>query len=85
MASVSFATDILPMFRRIDIDHMGRMGIKLDDYAYMSDPAGDHQHARSVFDSVSGKAQPQMPPGGPYWDKTQLDTFAQWMTDGYNP
>jgi hypothetical protein len=35
---VSFARDITPLFRDVDISHMTRHGIKLDDYTFMSDP-----------------------------------------------
>ena len=35
---VSFARDIRPLFRAVDISHMARHGIKLDDYTFMSDP-----------------------------------------------
>jgi len=35
---VSFARDILPMFRPIDIEHISKHNILLDDYTYMSDP-----------------------------------------------
>ena len=37
--AVSFARDILPLFRAIDIAHMKGPGVLLDSYAYMSDPA----------------------------------------------
>ena len=30
---ISFARDILPLFRPIDIKHMAPMGVLLDDYA----------------------------------------------------
>jgi hypothetical protein len=35
---VSFARDIRPLFRPVDISHMKAHGIKLDDYTFMSDP-----------------------------------------------
>ena len=38
MPKVSFATDIKPLFRPVDISHMKPHGIKLDDYTYMSNP-----------------------------------------------
>ena len=36
---ISFEKDIKPMFRPIDIEHMKRYNVPLDDYTYMSDPA----------------------------------------------
>ncbi len=38
MPQVSFARDIRPLFRDVDISHMEPHGIKLDDYTFMSDP-----------------------------------------------
>jgi len=78
--SVSFAKDILPLFRAIDIDHMGRRGVRLNDYKYMSDPGDDHANAQAVLDTLKNK---EMPPGGPYWPQDKLDLFAKWMAEGY--
>lgn len=83
MPQISFATDIKPLFRPIDISHMKRAGVLLDDYAYMSNPT----NANSVLEAVSprGDKPPSMPPGGPYWTADQLGLFAQWQKDGYKP
>lgn len=83
MPQVSFAADIKPLFRAIDISHMKSLGVELDDYTYMSDPA----NADSVLAALSpqnGKPA-SMPPGGPYWSSAQLALFAQWQEDGYQP
>ncbi|MCF3973985.1 hypothetical protein L1965_09940 [Paracoccus sp. EGI L200073] len=71
------------------------MGVKLDDYTWMSDPAGgtlgscnnfaDHMNARTVYAKLTGTCQPQMPLGGTAWDQSDLDLFDQWMTDGFKP
>jgi hypothetical protein len=37
MSAVSFAADIKPLFRPVDVAHMKPHGVKLDDYQYMSD------------------------------------------------
>jgi hypothetical protein len=79
---VSFEKDIKPMFRPIDIEHMKRYKVPLDDYAYMSDSANDHGHANSVEETLKNKS---MPPGGPYWDEKQLDLYSKWKSDGYQP
>ncbi len=83
MAQVSFAADIKPLFRAIDVSHMKRFGVELDDYTYMSDPA----NANSVLANLSPQngEPPSMPPGGPYWTADQLALFAQWQKDGYRP
>jgi hypothetical protein len=63
---VSFACDITPLFRDVDISHMAWHGIKLDDYTFLSDPDN--------ADKVLGVLLPQegdppsMPPGGAVLD-----------------
>jgi hypothetical protein len=83
MPQVSFAADIKPLFRAIDISHMKSFGVELDDYTYMSKPA----NANSVLATLSPRngQPPSMPPGGPYWTPAQLALFAQWQKDGYQP
>ena len=88
----SFATDILPLFRPIDIGCMRPQphGVLLDDVDYMSDATGDgiypdHANARHVYGHLTGHEHPRMPKGGPFWSDTDLATFAQWMEDGFLP
>jgi hypothetical protein len=83
MPKVSFATDIKPLFRAVDISHMKSFGVKLDDYNYMSDPT----NADSVLANLSphNGEPPSMPPGGPYWTADQLALFTKWREDGYQP
>ncbi len=83
MPQVSFAADIKPLFRVIDIAHMNPLGVELDDYAYMSNPG----NANTVLAALSphNGEPPSMPPGGPYWTAAQLALFAQWQKDGYQP
>jgi hypothetical protein len=83
--ATSFARDIKPLFRPIDVDHMSPYGVELDDYAYMSDAADDHRNARAVLEYLTGEQTPQMPPGGPYWDRAALELYGRWMADGYPP
>ncbi len=79
---VSFARDIRPLFRPIDVEHMKVHKVLLDDYTYMSDPARDHGNAQAVEDTL---VKQTMPPGGPYWNAQQLAIFKQWRSDGYHP
>ena len=79
---VSFARDIKPLFRTVDVDHMGPLGVLLDDYAYMSDATDDHVNANAVLDVLKNH---RMPPGGPFWSQDKLDLFSKWMADGYKP
>jgi hypothetical protein len=85
---LSFAKSIAPLFRAADVTCMKRYGVRLDDYAYMSNPDGDgtfadHANARDVYAHLTGATPPQMPMGGPYWSNVQLKLFEQWMTDGF--
>ena len=69
------------MFRAIDISHMKPFGVKLDDYAYMSNP----DNANKVLATLSphDSEPPSMPPGGPFWTNDKLALLAQWQKDGY--
>ena len=75
--SVSFAADIRPLFRQVDIDHMRPLNV-LDDYGFMS----KLENAVMVHDFLSGNKQPQMPPDKP-WPQDQIALFARWMAAGY--
>jgi len=79
---VSFERDIRPLFRQIDIDHMNKHNVLLDNYTYMSDPSNDHGNAQDVEDSLTKQS---MPPGGPYWSDEQLILYRQWRSGGYLP
>jgi len=76
MPQVSFAADIKPLFRSVDISHMKRFSIDLDDYTYMSNPENTNRVLATL--SPSDGAPPSMPPGGPYWSPAQLAVFKQW-------
>jgi len=80
---VSFSTDIKPLFRDIDISHMKRFGVELDNYDYLSNP----DNANRVLATLSPRdgQPPSMPPGGPYWTEVQLALFARWQQGGYKP
>lgn len=79
---VSFAKDIRPLFRQMDIDHMNEYNVLLDNYTYMSDPSNNHGNAQAVEDTLANQS---MPPGGPYWSGEQLTLYRQWRSDGYLP
>jgi hypothetical protein len=83
MPQVSFAADIRPLFRVVDVSHMKKFKIELDDYTYMSNP----NNAAKVLAALSphDADPPSMPPGGPYWTADKLALFAQWQKDGYPP
>jgi hypothetical protein len=83
MPQVSFAADIKPLFRDVDVSHMKRLGVELDSYTYMSNP----ENAEAVLATLSPHdgEPPSMPPGGPYWTSSQLELFEHWQKDGYQP
>lgn len=87
----SYQTDIRPLFRDRDIDCMAGHDVYLDDYAYMSNPAGnakypDHANARMVHcHLIADGCKRRMPLGGPYWPETQLQLYQQWVDEGCPP
>jgi hypothetical protein len=80
-AAVSFNADILPMFTEMDINHMKRFGVLLDDYSSMSDPTKAH----AVYETVSTGSMPPSRSGEPPWTPSQVALFQQWIEDGYQP
>jgi hypothetical protein len=77
----SFKSDILPLFTTIDVEHMKRYGVSLDDYAYMSQPA----NAKRVHDTVSSGSMPPADSGESRWSPQQVELFKAWMDGGYQP
>jgi len=80
----TFLSDILPLFRSGDIACMTPTGVRLGDVDWMCDaqPArgfADHGNARSVFAVLS---RGSMPPDG-RWSPSRLQTYEQWMQDGF--
>ena len=64
-------------FRAVDVSHMKRFGVELDNYTYMSNP--DNAKVIATLSPHDGEP-PTMPPVGPYWTSYQLALFAQWHT-----
>ena len=60
VGKVSFASDVRPLFRSVDIEHMKGMDILLDDYKYMSDATNQYENAKRVYDSLTGKTEPRI-------------------------
>jgi hypothetical protein len=79
--TVSFETDILPLFTSMDIEHMGRVGLALDDYSSMSQPA----IASAVYEQVSSGGMPPSDSGEQPWSQDQVALFKAWMEGGYQP
>jgi hypothetical protein len=71
----SFARDVRPLFTQEDIDHMLDVDPDLDlgDYQSVKD------HADAIYQVLSSGA---MPPGQP-WPSSQVETFKNWMDQGF--
>ena len=82
MATVSFTSQILPLFTPTDIKHMARYGCLLAEYSYMSQPA----NAQTVLSRLNGTTKPVMPPppAAP-WTAPNIQLFQDWMAGGYQP
>lgn len=72
--ALSFAKDILPMFREGDVKCMASDGVLLNDPAWMRVAA----NAQAVYDAVSNGS---MPPDAP-WTEDRVKTFKAWMDEG---
>lgn len=81
MPVLSFAKDIRPMFRSVDVNHMKGLGVKLDDYSFMSDPTANYHNAQAVEDRLRDQS---MPPDKP-WTPDEINRYAKWRSDGYHP
>jgi hypothetical protein len=75
--AVSFANDILPLFRPIDIDHMSFF-CDLSKYEDVRD------NAQEILNRLKGTGGRRMPPatsGGP-WTDDNIALFQEWIDDG---
>ena len=79
--TVSFNTDILPLFTRIDIEHMSALGAVLDDYSFMSQP----EKASLVYEAVSTGRMPPSTSGEQPWSQDKVQLFKAWIDGGYEP
>lgn len=77
--AVSFAQDIRPLFTDMDVAHMKRAGVLLDDFDYMRDP----DHAQKVLDTVSTGSMPPSSSGEPSWPQERVQLFRDWISAGY--
>jgi len=79
--AVSFAQDIRPLFTDMDVSHMRRFLVKLDDFDYMRKP----RHAQHVLNRVSSGSMPPRRSGEPAWSPETVQLFRDWIADGYQP
>jgi hypothetical protein len=78
----SFLADIRPLFTDRDIRAMS----KAFDLASYNDVKA---HANAIYDRIRGIGGAVMPPPPPrgegHWPQSQIELFAKWMADGYQP
>jgi hypothetical protein len=72
----SYAEDIQPLFRALDIDSMRPFGLQLDSLDYLRD------HARAVYDAVAYPTPSFVMPCDGAWPKEWTTLFKYWMDDG---
>jgi hypothetical protein len=77
--AVSFAQDIRPLFTAMDIAHMKDLGVALDDFDYMRDPA----HAQNVLNVVSTGTMPPRRSGEPPWSPESVQLLRGWIAAAY--
>jgi|SRR5580658_4184184 hypothetical protein len=84
--ATSFHSDIVPLFRPMDIQCMRGRGVFLADYAFMSaKDNGTFSNAVMVLAYLKGDSTPRMPFGGPYWSDESLNLFQSWINGGCRP
>ena len=74
---LSFARDIKPLFRTIDIDHMKPLGLDLSSYDDVK------KHASIIYDQVNHGKMP--PPPNASWPQDRVQIFKTWMDGGMQP
>jgi hypothetical protein len=78
MATLSFATDIRPLFADIDVDHMKPAGMDLSSKDSVT------ANAAKILVVVTSGAMP--PPGEQRrWTPEMCDTFKLWIDQGCPP
>ncbi len=75
--ALSFAKDIRPLFRTVDVNHMKQLGLDLSSYDDVKD------HASDIYDQVSNGGMPPLPDRP--WSQERVQTFKIWMDDGMQP
>jgi hypothetical protein len=78
----SFQADIRPLFTERDIQGMIK-GFNLASYDEVK------AHAAAIYDRIRGIGGALMPPPPPRgegpWPQSNIELFAKWMADGYQP
>lgn len=80
-SALSFGRDIRPLFRAVDIEHMSRVGVLLDDYTYMADPT----NAQAVLEYLNGTRGPECRPAARTGAISSSSSLPNGWSRGTNP
>jgi hypothetical protein len=80
--TTSFARDILPLFRRVDVDHMTDEGLDLSSYETVKNRADRILERVNNPEATTGERTMPPPPHQP-WTKAQTDLFDRWIREGF--
>ena len=75
-----FEHDIRPLFRPVDVEHMAKMKVLLDQYAYMSVA----ENAERVYSAIVDKRMPP-PAEGADWPDDNVNLLRAWIDAGLHP
>lgn len=75
MAALSFAGDILPLFRPMDIGEMQAYGLDLSSYEDAKKRAND------IYKRLAAKNMPCDKP----WSAADIEKFKRWIESGRQP
>ncbi len=81
--ALSYATDIKPLFTNLDHDHM----LKAPQFARMDlwSYTDVKNNASRILSAVQNGMMPPPNSGEQPWDQTKINTFQQWINEGYPP
>jgi Ferritin-like len=79
--TTSFARDILPLFRPVDIDHMTKRGLDLSIYETVKDAADSILERVKEPDPPTGRPMP--PPPHQRWTESQTGLLERWIAEGF--
>ena len=77
--SLSFATDIRPMFTDVDVDHMKKGDLDL------SDRDDVLKNADAIYATVLNGTMPPPASGEPRWTAEMCERFKTWQQQGGPP
>jgi hypothetical protein len=77
--TTSFARDIAPLFRPVDVQHMARPDLDLDLSSYETVRAANSR----ILRRVKAAGRPMPPPPHQRWTAAQTALFERWIAEGF--